>query len=78
MDCFASLAMTGLGQVQGGHHEVDGLDADKGNDDAAETVDQQVAAEQRAGADGAISDALQRQRDQRDDCLLYTSDAADE
>ena len=68
MDCFASLAMTvGLGQMQGRDHEVDGLDADKGNDDAAEAVDQQVAAQQRAGADGAIGDAFQRQRDQRDD-----------
>ena len=44
-----------------------GLDADKGNDDAAEAVDQQVTAQQRAGADGAIGDAFQRQRDQRDD-----------
>ncbi|HJZ22286.1 MAG TPA: hypothetical protein VJ226_15080, partial [Bradyrhizobium sp.] len=38
VDCFASLAMTvlnQLGQVQRRDHEVDGLDADEGNDDAA-------------------------------------------
>ena len=55
------------GEVQGGDHEVDGLDADERNDDAAEAVDQQVAPQQRAGADRPIGDALQRQRDQRDD-----------
>ncbi len=45
LDCFVAslLAMTGLGQVQGGDDEVDGLDADKGNDDAADAVDHQVA-----------------------------------
>src|SRR6266403_183187 len=73
MDCFAALAMTGLGrckvalamtgvgQMQGGDGEVDRLDADKGNDDAADAVDHQVALQQRAGADGAILHALQRQ-----------------
>ena len=72
------LATTALCQVQGGHQEVDRLDADEGDDDTAEPVDQEVAAEQRAGTDGAVGDALQRQRDQGDDdqridCLLYTS-----
>src|ERR1700674_41157 len=65
MDCFAALAMTvlsQLSQMQGGDHEVDGLDADKRNDDAAEAVDQQVAAQQRAGPDRAIRHALQRQQ----------------
>src|SRR4051794_30696479 len=66
-DCFASLAMTGSGQVQSDNHEVDRLDTDEGNDDAAEPVDQKVAAEQCAGADRAVGDALQRQRDQPDD-----------
>src|SRR3954467_6012012 len=67
LDCFASLAMTGLSQVQGNDDEVDRLDADEGNDDTAEAVDQQVAPEQCAGPDRAIGDALQRQRDQCDD-----------
>ena len=35
------------GEVQGGDHEVDGLDADERDDDAAEAVDQQVAPQQR-------------------------------
>ena len=33
---------------------IDRLDADERHDDAAEAVDEQVAAQQRAGADGAI------------------------
>ena len=53
--------------MQGRDDEVDGLDADEGDDDAAEAVDQQVAAQQRPGADRAVGDALQCQRDQRDD-----------
>ena len=41
--------MTGLSQVQGRDHEVDGLDADERNDDAADAIDHQVTAQQRAG-----------------------------
>ena len=44
-DCLSS------GEVQGRDDEVDGLDADERDDDAAEAVDQQVAPQQRAGAD---------------------------
>src|SRR5260370_660681 len=40
-ECFSS------GQVQGGDHEVDRLDADERNDDAADAVDQQVPPQQR-------------------------------
>src|SRR5438270_13567300 len=66
--CLASLlAMTGLGQVQGNNDEVDRLDTDEGNGDAAEPVDQQVAPEQRTGADRTIGDAFQRERNQPDD-----------
>ncbi len=45
LDCFVAslLAMTVLNQVQGGDDEVDGLDADEWNDDAADAVDHQVA-----------------------------------
>ena len=38
-------------RCEGGDDEVDHLDADERHDDAAEAVDQQVAAQQRAGAD---------------------------
>src|ERR1700755_3442969 len=53
-------------EVQGGDDEVDRLDADERDDDAADAVDEKVTAQQRAGADGAVGDAFQRQRDQRD------------
>src|SRR5262245_36923918 len=55
------------GQVQGGDQEVDRLDADERNDDAADTIDQEVAAKQRSGADRAVTHTFERQRDQRDD-----------
>src|SRR3954451_18048827 len=57
----------GLSEVQGNDHEIDRLDADEGNNNAAEAVDQQIAPEQCAGPDRAIGDAPQRQRDQCDD-----------
>jgi hypothetical protein len=45
LDCFVAslLAMTVLSQVQGGDNEVDGLDPDEWNDDAADAIDHQVA-----------------------------------
>src|SRR5262249_17883641 len=55
------------GEVEGGEHEIDRLDADEWNDDAADAIDQQVAPQQRAGADRTITHAFERQRDQRDD-----------
>ena len=55
------------GEMQGGDDEVDDLDADERHDEAAEAVDQKVAAQQRGRADRPVGDALQRQRDQRDD-----------
>ena len=53
--------------MQSRDDEVDELDGDERRDDAAQPVDQQIAAKQRGGADGTILDAPQRQRDQRDD-----------
>src|SRR5690349_12249833 len=52
--------------------EVDRLDPDERDDDAAEAVDQQVAAQQVRGPGGgadraAVLDTFERQRDQRDD-----------
>jgi hypothetical protein len=38
--------------VKGGDEQIDGLDADEGRDHPAEAVDQKVAAEQLACADG--------------------------
>src|ERR1700731_3823200 len=55
----------GLGEMQGGDDEVDGLDADKRNDDAADAVDHQVALQQRPCADRPIPDALERERNER-------------
>ena len=45
-------------------HHVDQLDADERQQDAADAIDQQVAAQQRGGADGAVLHALERQRNQ--------------
>ena len=41
-----------LDEADGGDDHVDQLDADERHDDAAEAVDQQIAAQQRRGADG--------------------------
>ena len=38
-------------------HQVDQLDADERHDQAAQAVDQQVVAQQRRGADGAVAHA---------------------
>src|SRR5689334_22732921 len=51
-----------LSKAQSAHAHVDQLDADERHDDATQAVDQQVAAQQRCGADGTVADALQRQR----------------
>src|SRR5437588_10705686 len=55
------------GEVDAGDDDVDGLDADEGDDHPSDAVDEQVAAEQSRGADGPVLDSLQRQRDQGDD-----------
>ena len=62
-DCGAEFFQHGrspLGKMQGSDQKVDGLDADKGNDDPAKPVDQQIAAKQRTSADRTVGDALQR------------------
>ena len=45
------------------NHEVDGLDADEGHEDAAHAVDEQVAAQERGGAQGPVRDTPERQRE---------------
>src|SRR6185312_9077940 len=47
--------------------EVDELDPDERDDQAADAVDPQVPAEQRLRGGRTVADAAQRQRDQRDD-----------
>jgi hypothetical protein len=47
------------------HDEVDQLDADEGQDHAAEPVDEQVASQECGGADRAVLDAAERERDER-------------
>jgi hypothetical protein len=56
-----------LDQMQGVDGEVDRFDADKRDDYAAKAVDQQIAPQQRAGADRTVGNAFERQRNQRDD-----------
>src|SRR5262250_1250361 len=50
------------------HDDVDQLDADERNDDAAKSPDEQVAAQERIGPERLVLDATERDRDeQRDD-----------
>lgn len=62
--------------MQNGHGEIDQLDADEGRDQPAESVNQEIAPQQRGGADRPVFDALQRQRNERDDdeALMITAD----
>src|ERR1700720_4507626 len=62
-----NMVATPSGETQGIDHEVDGLDADKRDDDAADAVDQQVALQQGPGADRTVGDALQGELNERDD-----------
>src|SRR5262245_12087299 len=53
-------------QSESAEQQIDDLDADEGNDDAAEPVDQQEPAQQHGGSDRAVFDAGERERDERD------------
>src|SRR5215831_13593506 len=55
-----------LGQPQRRDQHVDNLDSDEWNDYAADTIDQQVARQDRGGTERPILDPAQRQRDERD------------
>src|SRR5208282_6036452 len=57
--------------------QVDQLDADERRDDPTETVDQEVAPQQRARADRPVAHATQRQRDQRGDDERVEDDRRD-
>src|ERR1700733_6963435 len=65
--CWSMVEPETLSEVKGGDDDIDRLDADEGQDQAAQAVDEKIAPEQRCGADRPISDALQRQGDQGDD-----------
>ena len=56
--------------------EIDELDADKRHDDAAETIDEEVALEDGQRAHRFVGDAAQRQRNQRDDDERVENDGA--
>ena len=56
-----------LDEVERGDDEIDELDADERNDDAAEAVDEQVALQNGERAHRFVGHAAQRQRNQRDD-----------
>ena len=56
--------------------EIDELDADERNDDAAQAVDEQVALQNGERADRFVGDAAQRQRNQRDDDERVENDGA--
>src|ERR1700722_19481684 len=61
------IVITPLSEVQHADDDVDGLDTDEGHDDAAESVDEEVAAENRGSTERAILDAAQGERNQRHD-----------
>ena len=58
--------------------QVDQLDADERRDQAAEPVDQQVAAQQRVAPDRPVADAAQGQRDQQRDDQRVEDDRRDD
>ena len=58
--------------------QVDQLDPDERQDHAAEPVDEQVAPQQRRGADRAVLDALERERDERGDDQRVEDDRRDD
>ncbi len=66
-----------LGEVESSDDEIDELDADKRNDDAAEAVDEQVALQNRERAHRFVGNAAQRQRNQRDDDERVENDRAE-
>ena len=51
--------------MEGNEDHVDQLDPDKRCDHAAQSPDQQVAAEQGVGADGTVLHSLERDRNQQ-------------
>src|SRR5439155_24724287 len=63
-------------QMEGSEDDVDELDSNNRNDDAADTVDEQVALQRRERADGRVFNAAQRQRNERNDDERVENDGA--
>ena len=79
-DCAANFreeCFHKLDEMERGDDEIDELDADERNDDAAEAIDEQIALENREGAHRLVGDAAQRQRNQRDDDERVENDGAE-
>ena len=75
------IGMSGLadsGEVQGGHEHVDGLDADERDNDAADTVDEQVTLEDFCRTQGAELHSAQGQRNERNDDQRIEDDRAED
>src|ERR1019366_3246755 len=65
-------------EVQGVDEDVDELDPDKRNHDAAEAVEEEVAAQDGGGADRTVSHSAQGERDKRDDDERVENDRAED
>src|SRR5690242_18871499 len=64
---WLAIALTFSSKSDRRDDHVDDLDPDERHEDAAQAVDQQVTAQQVGGADRAVLDPLQGQRNQRYD-----------
>src|SRR5215469_7653781 len=63
-----SLVMGGSSnEVEGRDENVNGLNADERHDDAAQTIDEEVATQERSRTDRSEGNSFERQWDQRDD-----------
>src|SRR5580700_9653125 len=62
-----NMTLCSSSQVQDRDHEIDGLDADEGDDYAADSIDQKIAQKQWTGADRPVAYTLQRQWNECDD-----------
>ena len=60
------------------NEQVNQFDTHKRSYQTAYPIDKQVSTKQSTGADRLVGNPFQRQGYQRRNCLLYTSDAADE
>src|SRR5579871_4300517 len=49
------------------YQDVDRLNADKRNNESAQSIDEQIAAKKRGGRHRPVTDATQSERDQRND-----------
>src|SRR3979409_2798430 len=64
------------GKVQDDQQDVDDLDANERRDDSSRAIDDEMVTQQTRRADGAVLDAPQRQRNERDDDERVEDDGA--